>query len=245
MTPELVVVLASFSSLTSQTSGGKHLTKGTRLVRLRQTSPSAGSSRDLEQLAKATADVLALSDTRIAAMTRTISSSAQHLCAIVWCANMAHRWEHERGWMNRGNGSLMKLVALSAMVRTPVRGPEQVAGAPSDHSVNSSGVAAVTVRLFSSPDWSDRWGATAGRAPMPIAARVLPHRFLTFALHLNYDRRPPATKGPGQGCPRVGCGHHQSEHCEGGDEHHASKPRLWLCGHPPHHDPGESPSLSR
>jgi hypothetical protein len=80
--PKPIAVLASFSSLTSQTSGGKHLTRGARLERLRQTSPRAGLPRDLEQLARETADAPALSDTRLAAIAFTISSSAQHMCAI-------------------------------------------------------------------------------------------------------------------------------------------------------------------
>lgn len=77
-----VATLTSFPSLISQTSGGKHFTKGTRLDRLRQTSVRAGSSRDLEQLASETADALASSKTRCAAIDLTISSSPQHLCTM-------------------------------------------------------------------------------------------------------------------------------------------------------------------
>ena len=82
-TAECVETLTNFSSLVSQTSGGKHFTRGARLERLRQTSPRAGSSRDLEQLASETADAFALSSTRFAAMVLTISSSPQHRCAIL------------------------------------------------------------------------------------------------------------------------------------------------------------------
>jgi hypothetical protein len=48
----------------------------------RQSSASAGSSRDLEQHANATTDALASSVTRSAAIALTISSIAQHLFAI-------------------------------------------------------------------------------------------------------------------------------------------------------------------
>ena len=78
-----------------------------------------------------------------------------------------------------------------------------------------------------------------------IAARVLPHRFLVFTLHLDHDVQPPTTKEPGQGRPRIGFGHHRSERREGGDKHDTSKPRLWIRGRPPHHDSGEFLSLSR
>ncbi len=74
--------LASTSFLYSQTPGGKHLIKGERLERLRQTSQSTGSSRDLEHLANATADAVALSDTKIAEIALTISFSPQQLWAI-------------------------------------------------------------------------------------------------------------------------------------------------------------------
>jgi len=76
----------SESSLYSQTSGGKHLIKGTRLERHRQTSQSTGSSRDLEHLANARAEAVALSKTRIAAIEVTISLTLQQLWAMmmVW-----------------------------------------------------------------------------------------------------------------------------------------------------------------
>ena len=78
--------LASSPFLYSQTSGGKHLIKGARLERHRQTSQSTGSSRDLEHLANATADAVDLSDTRIAAIEITISLRPQQLWAMmmVW-----------------------------------------------------------------------------------------------------------------------------------------------------------------
>ena len=57
--------------------------KGARPERHRQTSQSTGSSRDLEHLANATADAVALSDTRIAAIEVTISLSPKQLWAIM------------------------------------------------------------------------------------------------------------------------------------------------------------------
>ena len=39
--------------------------------------------------------------------------------------------------------------------------------------------------------------ATTRWTPTFVTARVLPHHFLTFTLHLDHDRRASATKGPG------------------------------------------------